>query len=251
LDNQDIRPAKTPVEVVLTKATLSTMSSDSFLTLKDDQIKKYLDVNNFPARYTVDTLRTLIKNGTITPLTLVEYVHNANSSLFDTEVVGAEVYRSTDKGKTWKKAHDDYLDNIYYTYGYYFGEIRASTLHPQKIYILGVPLLKSVDGGATWTSIGAPNVHVDHHALWVNARQDGHLVLGNDGGLNISYDDGAHWIKCNQPPVGQFYSINADMAEPYNVYGGLQDNGVWVGPSTYEHSVRWHNTGQYPFKEII
>ena len=59
----------------------------------------------------------------------------------------------------------------------------------------------------------------------------GHLINGNDGGINITYDDGKTWFKCNNPPVGQFYHINVDMAEPYNVYGGLQDNGVWFGSS--------------------
>ena len=61
----------------------------------------------------------------------------------------------------------------------------------------------------------------------------GHLINGNDGGLNLSWDDGASWFKANNPPVGQFYAIAVDEAEPYNVYGGTQDNGVWVGPSTY------------------
>jgi hypothetical protein len=112
-------------------------------------------------------------------------------------------------------------------------------------------LLKSDDSGATWKSIGGANVHADHHALWVNPKKDGHLISGNDGGLNISYDDGSSWIKCNHPPVGQFYSVNVDMAEPFNVYGGLQDNGVWTGPSTYKQGVGWHNSGQYPYKEIM
>src|SRR5690606_4289516 len=104
------------------------------------------------------------------------------------------------------------------------------------------------NGGKTWSSIDADNVHADHHALWVNPRRAGHLVLGTDGGFNISYDDGANWIKCNQPAVGQFYSVAVDMAEPYNVYGGLQDNGVWYGPSTYTYSIGWHDSGRYPYQ---
>jgi len=251
IDNQNERPEKPKEGDLITKADLNTMTTDSFLNLKDDQIKKYLSANDFPDKYTVDTIRTLIKNGTIKPATLVEYTQDANSKLFDTQIIGTEVYKSLDHGKTWTKTHQGFLDNVFYTYGYYFGQIRVSKSNPQKLYLLGVPVLKSEDGGATWKSIEGANVHGDHHALWVHPRTDGHLILGNDGGLNISYDDGANWIKCNQPAVGQFYSINVDMDEPYNVYGGLQDNGVWVGPSTYTANVEWHSSGQYPYKSIM
>ncbi|MEL6926503.1 MAG: glycosyl hydrolase, partial [Bacteroidota bacterium] len=68
---------------------------------------------------------------------------------------------------------------------------------------------------------------------------------------NISYDDGANWNKCNSPAVGQFYYVAVDMAEPYNIYGGLQDNGVWTGPSTYQPGDRWHGTGRYPYRSIL
>ncbi len=95
------------------------------------------------------------------------------------------------------------------------------------------------------------NVHVDNHAMWVDPNHPGHLVIGNDGGVNITYDDGAHWAKCNNPPVGQFVSVNYDMEQPYNVYGGLQDNGVWMGPSDYNPNTEWHQTGQYPYKQIL
>ena len=251
IDNQFTRPAKEPEKDVLTKAALSTMPADTFLALKKEILSTFLEDNGFPEKYTADTIKTLVKNGTIKPVTLVEYLQDANAKLFETEIIGTEIYKSTDGGKTWTKTHEGYLDNIFYTYGYYFGQIRASKTNPQKLYILGVPILKSEDGGATWKSIEGDNVHGDHHALWVDPKQEGHLVLGNDGGLNISYDDGANWIKCNQPAVGQFYSVVVDMDEPYNVYGGLQDNGVWVGPSTNTEDVSWHATGQYPFKSIM
>jgi photosystem II stability/assembly factor-like uncharacterized protein len=193
----------------------------------------------------------LVKQDKITPITLVEYLEDANSLLFDTQVIGAEVYKSLDGGKTWTKTHKGYLNNLFNTYGYYFGQIRVSDINPQKVYILGVPALKSEDGGETWRSFDGDNVHGDHHALWLDPKMEGHLVLGNDGGLNITYDDGKHWIKCNQPSVGQFYSVALDMEQPYNVYGGLQDNGVWVGPSTYVPGTGWQSSGSYPFKSIL
>jgi hypothetical protein len=109
-------------------------------------------------------------------------------------------------------------------------------VHPNdknSVYTAVVPIIKSKDGGKTFESINKENVHADHHALWINPNLEGHLINGNDGGINISYDDGATWIKCNAPSVGQFYAINVDNNTPYNVYGGLQDNGVWVGSSNH------------------
>ncbi len=159
--------------------------------------------------------------------------------------------KSKDGGLSWTKTHDDYLDGLVYSYGYYFGVIKTNPKHPGKIYIAGVPILRSDDGGKTFKSINGQNVHADHHAIWINPKNKNHLIIGNDGGVNISYDDGENWIKCNTPSVGQFYSVNVDNQKPYNVYGGLQDNGVWVGPNNYKPSVSWHEEGEYPYKRLL
>ena len=140
---------------------------------------------------------------------------------------------------------------MFYTYGYYFGEIRVNSNDDKSIYILGVPVLHSVDGGKTFKSIDGENVHGDYHALWINPNKDGHLIIGNDGGINITYDNGKHWFKANTPAVGQFYTIAVDNEKPYNVYGGLQDNGVWYGPSTHTPNNKWYSSGQYPYKFIL
>ncbi len=116
--------------------------------------------------------------------------------------------------------------------------------------MLGVPIIKSDDGGKTFSAIGKENVHGDHQAIWLNPNREGHIINGNDGGVNISYDDGANWTKNNVPSVGQFYYINVDNEKPYNVYGGLQDNGVWVGPSSYSASKGWEGRGKYPYEGI-
>lgn len=252
LDNYFRRPKeKEKQENILTKDDLREMNKEDFLKLENYKVKDYLASNNFPKKYNVKTVTEKIKKGEITPKTLVEYTEDANSLLFDTPVIGLEVYRSDDEGKSWTKTHEKYLDGVYYSYGYYFGTIRVSPSNADKLYIMGVPVIKSDDAGKTWESINGDNVHVDHHALWVNPNRPGHLILGNDGGINISYDDGKKWIKCNTPAVGQFYYVAVDMAQPYNIYGGLQDNGVWMGPSTYKANTRWHSSGQYPFKSIM
>ena len=253
LDNYNRRPEDSDEQKDegLTKEQLRNMDAPTFEKLDAALVAEFLKSNNFPDKYTEKEVRKMVKEGKITPLALTEYLEDANSLLFDTEVVGTEVYRSDDNGRTWNKTHSDYLDNIFYSYGYYFAQIRVMPDNPDKLYIMGVPILTSDDGGKNWKSLNADNVHVDHHALWLNPARPGHLINGNDGGINISYDDGAHWFKCNTPAVGQFYSVNTDNQKNYNIYGGLQDNGVWMGKHTYEAGVGWHNSGQYGYKSIM
>ena len=235
----------------LSKEQFKTMTSVQFLALENKKLNSYLKNNGFQEKYRADNVKSMVRGGTIEPADLATYLEDANTMLFDTPVIGAEVYKSTDGGATWNKTHEGFLDGIYYSYGYYFGKIHVDPSNKDGIYIYGVPILKSKDSGKSFTSISAPNVHSDHHALWINPKIPGHLINGNDGGVNISYDDGANWIKNNQPAVGQFYAIHVDNEEPYNVYGGLQDNGVWVGPNTHQESPAWKQTGQYPYAFIM
>ncbi len=236
---------------MLSKDDFKTMTRDQFLALENSKLNNFLRNNGFQEKYRAENVKQMIRSGSAEPIDLAKYLEDANTLLFDTPVIGAEVYKSENGGRTWKKTHDGYLDGLYYSYGYYFGKIHVDPSDANGIYIYGVPIIKSKDGGKTFTSISAPNVHADHHNLWINPKKPGHLIDGNDGGVNISYDDGENWIKCNTPSVGQFYAINVDNEKPYNVYGGLQDNGVWVGPHTNSESVRWHQSGQYSYESIM
>lgn len=235
----------------LTKEDFKTMSTKDFLALEDKKLDQFLKTNGFQEKYRAANVKQMVRSGNVKPIDLAKYLEDANAMLFDTPVIGAEVYKSTDGGTSWKKTHEDYIDGLYYSYGYYFGEIRVDPQDNDGIYIMGVPILKSKDGGKSFTSIGRENVHADHQALWVNPKMQGHLINGNDGGLNMSYDDGESWIKLNSPSVGQFYAINVDNEKPYNVYGGLQDNGVWVGAHNAREDKSWHQRGQYPWKGIM
>ena len=235
----------------LTKDQFKDMSTEAFLQLKDEQLDTFLKSNRFPKKYDAGTLKQMVKTNKIKPSDLASYLENPNAQLFDTPVVGAELYRSDDAGKTWTKTHEGYIDDLYYSYGYVFAQVRVDPSNVDKLYLLGVPIIKSDDGGKTFTSIQAENVHVDHHSLWVNPKRPGHLINGNDGGLNITYDDGENWTKSNSESLGTFFAINVDHQEPYNVYGGLQDNGVWMGAHNAEENPRWHQTGQYPWKTIM
>ncbi|RCT53517.1 YCF48-related protein [Winogradskyella sp. KYW1333] len=235
----------------LTKEDFKTMSNKDFLALDDKKLNTFLKTNGFQEKYRAENVKQMVRSGNVKPVDLAKYLEDANSMLFDTPVVGAEVYKSTDGGKTWKKTHEDYLDGIYFSYGYYFGHIHVSPTNENDIYIYGVPIVKSKDGGKSWSSISAENVHADHHALWINPKNPNHLIDGNDGGVNITYDDGENWIKNNSPSVGQFYAINVDNEKPYNIYGGLQDNGVWKGANNAREDKGWHQRGQYPWESIM
>ncbi len=252
LDNQNRREKdSTIIKKGLAKEDFKQMSVEDFLSLTDKKLNGFLKRNGFQEKYRAENVKQLIRSGEAKPNDIATYLDTANSKLFDTPVIGAEVYRSDDAGKTWIKTHEGYLDDLFFSYGYYFGEIRVNPKNKDKIYLCGVPIIKSDNRGKTFKSISKENVHADHQALWVNPNLGGHLIDGNDGGVNISYDDGESWIKCNNPAVGQFYTVNVDNAEPYNVYGGLQDNGVWFGPNTHKENKGWHQSGKYPYQNLL
>lgn len=252
LDNQNSKPKKEkPADDALTKDQLRIISKEEFLKISDEKLGDFLKQNGFPEKYNAKRVKDLIEKDKLKPIALVEYLEDANNNLFETDFIGAEVYRSDDGGATWKRTHDDFLEQMNFTYGYYFSNIRCQPNDADKVYLIGFYIIRSDDGGKNWKSINGDNVHVDHHALWIDPSKPGHLVNGNDGGLNISWDNGESWMLCNNPPVGQFYTVAVDEAEPYNVYGGAQDNGVWVGPSTYKASTEWHASGHYPYKSLL
>jgi photosystem II stability/assembly factor-like uncharacterized protein len=232
----------------LSRKDFKEMTKEEFLALDGSRLNRFLKENNFPEKYTATVISDEIKQGKITPQTLYEYLSDANADLFDTPVIGAEVYTYDFSSAHWTKTHDGFLDDVVYSYGYYFGLIRVSPIDPQRLYIAGVPLLTSNNGGREWKAINPDNVHSDHHALWINPDKPDHIINGSDGGIQISYDNGKTFVNCNTPPVGQFYAVAADEATPYNIYGGLQDNGVWVGPSDNTPNRDWYQSGKYPFE---
>ncbi len=253
VDNQFRRPKnKMSVDnIELTKNYFESISKEEFLKTDELKLERFLKSNNFPKKYNSKKIKGLVKAGSIKPSDLKLYLEDANTVMFETPIIGAQVYRSDDGGLNWTLKNSYYLDRLYNTYGYYFGKIHVSPVNKNHIYIYGVPFIKSTDGGITYKSIDYPNVHVDHHDLWINPKNPNHLINGNDGGVNISYDNGENWLKLNQPSVGQFYTINVDDETPYNVYGGLQDNGVWMASSNSKESLRWHQTGHNNWKSIM
>ena len=141
------------------------------------------------------------------------------------------LYRSDDGGNKWNKVNDkDEIGNR----PFYYYEIYVDPKNENRLYTIHSGIGVSEDGGKSFRSLmgaGMSGVHPDHHAFWINPENPKMIVEGNDGGLNISYDMGQNWRFAENIPVGQFYHVNVDMDIPYHIYGGMQDNGSWVGPA--------------------
>jgi Sortilin, neurotensin receptor 3, len=140
------------------------------------------------------------------------------------------IFRSENKGAGWL-----HISNCN-SRPMYFSQLRVDPTNEKTIYVAGLPVAKSLDGGKTFATLddaGGHNDpgHVDQHAIWIDPKNPKHIMIGNDGGLNISYDQGKTWDFVNTMATSLAYWVSADMRRPYYVYTGLQDNGSWGGPS--------------------
>jgi photosystem II stability/assembly factor-like uncharacterized protein len=135
------------------------------------------------------------------------------------------VYKSTDAGESWTRI------NSVNPRPMYFSQVRVDPSDEKYLYVCGISLYRSSDGGKTFAPDGGNGVHADQHALWIDPRDGRHMLVGCDGGFYVTYDRMEHWDYLNQMAVGQFYHVAVDNKQPYRVYGGLQDNGSWGGPS--------------------
>lgn len=159
----------------------------------------------------------------------------SNSSVVYAMIEAAEtgLYKSTDGGFQWELVTTKEVNDR----PFYYHEFYVDPTNENHLIYLHSTVSESIDGGQSWsTMLPYYGVHPDHHAFWWSASNPKHMIEGNDGGLNFSEDGGQTWRFANNLPLGQFYHINFDMETPYNVYGGLQDNGSWKGPGYVWHS---------------
>jgi photosystem II stability/assembly factor-like uncharacterized protein len=135
------------------------------------------------------------------------------------------VFRSEDGGEHWKR------QSAYAPRPFYFSQIRLQPDDDQRVYLLGYDVWISDDAGRTFRAGGAKNLHPDCHAMWIDPARPDHLLLGTDGGAFQSFDRAVNWDFLNNLAIGEFYTVVADARRPYWIYGGLQDNQSWGGPS--------------------
>src|SRR6058998_1153719 len=158
------------------------------------------------------------------------------------ESTRSALFRSDDGGKTWEGRD---RSNWMVWRPFYFANLIVDPKNENKVYKPDLTLIMSEDGGRSFSGIGN-GAHGDFHDVWVNPDNTDHLIVGDDGGVWYSYDGGNTWWKGNNLPISQFYHVSVDNADPYHVFGGLQDNSVWKGDSQYPGGIsnsRWENLG--------
>ena len=152
-------------------------------------------------------------------------------------VIGGAIYRSNDKGESWEKMAEihDFFKPFSGTYGWVFSQIRVDPKDENEVYVMGVSMGKSTDGGKTWKQFRpsdkkSEDIHGDNHAMWFDEENPDRIILGNDGGVSTTMDGGKIWNNFfDKLPTTQFYNVTYDMETPFNVFGSIQDEGTFSG----------------------
>ncbi|TXI75656.1 MAG: sialidase [Dokdonella sp.] len=164
------------------------------------------------------------------PQVVYSFVESTDSALF----------RSDDGGKTWEKRDKS---QMMVWRPFYFAKLVVDPTNPDRVFKPNLALIMSLDGGKSFANVGG-GTHGDHHDIWIDPGNPQHVITADDGGLWQSFDGGNKWWKQNNLPISQFYRVSVDDADPFQVYGGLQDNSSWVGQSDYPGGVansQWEN----------
>jgi len=210
--------------------------------LQIDKAKLTAFLRTYDREMRVDDILKQIKDKKMTFEQLRMRLKEKAPNAFGSET-GAELYRTDDSGKTWHRTVRGQFGPFG---GYYWGKVWVNPSDPDDVYVMGLPLLRSKDGGNKWTSV-FPRAHVDYHAVWNDPRDPRKVWVGNDGGLYLSYDGGTTIRHLNNLAVGQSTTLAVDNKIPYNIYTGLQDNGTMKGPSTYRPGISdpamWKDVG--------
>jgi len=214
----------------LTARRFMHLNEDTILQIDKAKLTTFL--HTYVRDMDVDDILKQIKDKKMTIEQLHKQLKDAATNVFGPQT-GAELYRTDDAGKTWGRPDRGQFGPFG---GYYWGKVWVNPSDANDVYVMGLPLLRSKDGGKSWESVYR-RAHVDYHAVWNDPRDPRKVWVGNDGGLYLSYDGGTTMRHLNNLAVGQTTTVAVDDKTPYNIYTGLQDNGTMKGPSSYRPGV--------------
>jgi len=214
----------------LTPRRFSLLTEETILDVDKSKLQSFM--RQYQSDINADDILKQIKDKKLTVAQLVAKFKAKSLAAFSAET-GAQLFRTDNAGKSWYKTDRGAFGSFG---GYYWGKVWANPADAEDVYVMGLPLLHSKDGGKNWTS-SFPKAHVDYHAVWNDPRDPRKVWVGNDGGLYLSFDGGTTIRHLNNLAVGQSTTLAVDNKTPYNIYTGLQDNGTLRGPSTYRPGV--------------
>lgn len=215
----------------LTAEQLSRMNAEELLKVNSRDLQILLDSHQIPRAFDASWIKSMVSQNRLSPRIITEFLKDEEARRLSDDAIGLTLYRSPDLGVTWQRTHKNLFQDAVYSYGFYFGQVRCSP--KGDIYLLGVPLLRSQDDGRTFTNLtpDQQQVHRDMHDLWIDPLRDDHLRLATDGGIYESSDHGKSWAAMASPPLAQAYRMAISPQPPYDLYVGLQDNGIFCRPT--------------------
>jgi photosystem II stability/assembly factor-like uncharacterized protein len=236
VDNQSPRPVSKDNPEPLLAKEFQEMDQKAFLKLPDKRIDNFLRLYQYPEKMTAETIRKEKDIGQDWFANMKIHIRDMKDiPYFWPKCIGPELYRSLDGGLTWKKTHTaDLRTQVDWGYGtatYYCSRIAVDPSNDDRVLLTAVPLIETRDGGKTfqYADKNGHDVHADHHIILFDSRNPKRVIVGNDGGLNLSLDGGVSWRPVKNIPVAQCYTVTYDMSTPYRIFSGLQDNGISMG----------------------
>lgn len=219
-------------------------SAEIFAAIDPKVITAFVSAN-LPNGTKADELLQAVKDKKMTLDDISKKMEERNPNVWQQPTAESEVYRTDDGGKSWTKVNRQFLDTS--GYGYYCGRVIVNPHDPDDVLLTSMQLYRSKDGGKSFAPVGG-RMHADHHSYWFDPRNPKFQACGNDGGIYWSFDDGQNWRHITQDmSVGQFTTLALDNKTPYNIYGGLQDNGTLYGPNNHNPSTsdpdQWKRLG--------
>ena len=197
---------------------LQSLSAKDFLALDDERISQYIYNHSLEKKYSVDNLREAVRSGAVKVSDLTRFTDALPA------VIGAEIYYSADGGKSWVKKNNKPLTNVFYNKGYEVGALAVNPKQENELYLSGVPLLRSNNGGITWTLLKDNPKEQKVHQLFADERQ---LILVTDQGMFQSLDQGRTWAKQQMPQTASVISLSIGKPENDTFYTSILNEGVF------------------------